>query len=380
MTLKSFYTRDSTDGVLGLFADRRVSYSLNTRVAIRKACDTLQLGPGDEILVPDYNCGSEADPLRHAGLKVTLYPVDRQARIHLDELEKRISPETRAIYLIQYFGFQHPNGTEIRELCDRHGLFLIEDCALSLLSGDKPVAGRLGDISVFCFYKFFPVMAGGALVVNNEDINGDTQFVRPPPASFIMKNLLRGVFYFLLGQDNATNLLARLRPSNATDHMPGKQEIVERPDMPPHYYFDQRFLDARISRFASLPLRSFNVSEIINTRRENYQLYLDVLSGIQGASPLFPSLDDQDCPLSIPILVQHRDALAAALAADGIPATSWWSGYNQHLDWVDYEDARLLKESVLSLPVHQNLGDTEIRHIASQLSKHIQSLGTSDYV
>ena len=176
LSLGSLIARDPAGGVLPLFAGRRVSYSFNTRIAIRRACDILGLKPGDEVLVPAYNCGSELDPLLEAGLVLRLYPVDRATQIDPDELARRITPRSRAIYLTHYFGFLHPNTAAIRKLCDDHGLWLIEDCALSLLSGASPAEGRAGDIALFCFYKLFPVLGGGALVLNSDKLTAKVTF------------------------------------------------------------------------------------------------------------------------------------------------------------------------------------------------------------
>ncbi|NJM81621.1 MAG: DegT/DnrJ/EryC1/StrS aminotransferase family protein [Tabrizicola sp.] len=135
VSFASLVKRDPSGGVAALFKGRRASHWFSTRVAIRRGCDVLGLKPGDEVLVPAYNCGSETDPLRHAGLTVSLYPVNRQTGVDPDEVARRITPRTRAIYLIHYFGFLHPATADIRRICDTHGLHMIEDCALSLLSG-----------------------------------------------------------------------------------------------------------------------------------------------------------------------------------------------------------------------------------------------------
>ncbi len=176
-------------GALALFAGRRATFTFSTRVAIRRACDLLGLVPGDEVLAPGYNCGSELDPLRHVGLVIRLYPVDLSTQIDPDAVESRIGPRTRAIYVTHYFGFLQPHLPALRALCDRHGLYLIEDCALSLLSGSQPADGRAGDVAVFCFYKFFPVIGGGALVVNR-DLPGNPSPLRPAPAKQIGNRLL----------------------------------------------------------------------------------------------------------------------------------------------------------------------------------------------
>ncbi|WP_417462993.1 aminotransferase class V-fold PLP-dependent enzyme [Kordiimonas sp.] len=365
--LHDFIAHDPNGGILELFSGRHTRFSFNTRVAIRKACDLLGLAPGDEVLAPAYNCGSELDPLRHAGLSIRLYPVDRRTHIDLDAIERMIGPRTHAVYLTHYFGFLQPDATALRDLCDRHGLWLIEDCALSLLSGAQPVEGRTGDVAVFCFYKFFPTLGGGALVINNERFTMDIRFDGQVPSRQMLKHVLRMGLAMTLGAERSATLLRYIRRGRALDTLP---LVIPSgpPDMPPHYYFDPRLQDASISLFAARPLRAFNVAKTVAARRRNYRAYLKALSDMPGVSPLFPELPEDVCPLSMPVLTDNRDALAAALVARGIPATPWWSGYNRHLDWTGCEDACHLKDHVLSLPLHQYLETEAVMHITKELN------------
>lgn len=371
MSAGSFLKADPNGGIPALFEGRRVSYTFNTRVAIREACDLLGLKSGDEVLAPAYNCGSELDPLRHAGLTITLYPVDRKAQIDLAGIEACISSKTRAVYLTHYFGFLQPDTAGLRALCDQHGIFLIEDCALSLLSGKTPAEGFAGDISVFCFYKFFPVLGGGALVINNKEIKGDATFSNRAPWVSTTKQRMRLGLGILIGPQRVSALkqIRRWSPPQVTGF-----SQVGPPDMPPHYYFDPRLRNTGIDLFASLPIRSFNVDETISRRRENYLTYLDLLSEIDGVKPLFPDLPNNICPLSVPVLLENRDKVAQALISKGIAATPWWSGYNQHLNWgKTCADARYLKDHVLSLPVHQYLGKLETSYITTLLQDSISA-------
>lgn len=373
MTFGSLFARDPAGGVFKLFCDRRVSYSFSTRVAIRKACDLLKLRPGDEVLVPAYNCGSEIDPLRNAGLNVSFYPVDRHTMIDPEAVAARITPQTRAIYLIHYFGFIHPATAEIRKLCDEHGLVMIEDCALSLMSGvsfadgKTGVDGRAGDVAVFCFYKFFPTLAGGALVINNNHIVSSAQFTARAPAKALARSIVRACLDATLGRRLISAVQSRFRRWKGSKRV--VVDATEYPDMPEHYYFNSSLENTRISGFAQRSLRSFDVMAAASARRANYQSYLDLLSSMSGIIPLFPILPDHICPHSMPVLVTDRDAVAEALNARGIAATPWWSGYNQHQTWVGFPDACFLKNHVLSLPLHQGLGAEAIQYCVDQLEK-----------
>src|SRR5437879_7768032 len=90
--------------------------------------------PGDRVLAPSYICRAAIDPLIAYGLNVDFYPIRRDCSIDLADLRNRISPTTQAVMIVHYFGFPQPLG-ELRKLCDRYGLLLIEDCA-HVLSGE----------------------------------------------------------------------------------------------------------------------------------------------------------------------------------------------------------------------------------------------------
>ena len=295
MTLDHLFRRDPAGGIHALFDGRRVSFSFNTRVAIRKACDVLGLKPGDEILVPSWNCGSEIDPLRHAGLEISFYPVDRRAKINISAVAALITSRTKAVYVTHYFGFLQPALSDIRKLCDAHGLVLIEDCALSLLSGAAPAAGTTGDVALFCFYKFFPSLAGGALVINNSRFSDMGLFHRSIPIKFTAKPILRASLDTVIGARRINAFHSWLRPNKNKKTIPARSGL---PEMPVHYYFDPRLQNAKSSTFTNLALRSFDVASAIAARRANYLTYLELLASVPGIIPLFQDLDDQTCQLS----------------------------------------------------------------------------------
>lgn len=366
MMAGSFWVRDTQGGIPALFADRQIHYAFQTRVAIRAACDVLGLQAGDDVLAPAYNCGSELDPLVHAGLKVRLYPVGKDLFADPARIEPLITKRTRALYVTHYVGTLQPELAALRALCDRYGLRMIEDCALSLLSGETPAEGHTGDISVFCFHKFVPVPEGGALVVNAPDLNADSLFSRPAPGKTVARILARSALENVLGSAR-TQSLKRALPKGPKVTGPVDGATDEMDDIPGHYYFDPALQHRRISGFASRSLRSFPVSDIISIRRANWRRYRELLDGVQGVELLTPELAPKACPLILPLLVTGRDRVARELQARGIGATPWWAGFNRNLDWTGQEEAIDLKNTVLSLPLHQYLGPAHLEHIVTHL-------------
>lgn len=351
-----------------LFAGRRVAHAFSARVAIRRACDLMGLGPGTEVLAPAYNCGSELDPVLDAGAAVRLYPISETLATDVAAVERMIGPQTRAIYLIHYFGVINPATRDLRALCDRHGLRLIEDCALSLLSGEHPAEGRAGDVAVFCFYKFFPfpVIRGGALVVNAPDLPDPGPFPRPAPEARVAAQALRQA---LLRLPLARAARRRLRPARAPRAVPAEAEQM--PDMPAAYYFDHDLRDRAISRLTLAALARVDPGRAIRARRANYLALAALLRDRPGLRLLVPDLPDDAVPLGLPLAVAGRDRIARALTAQGFATPTWWAGGNRRLGWTGSETAaaRRLKEEVLLLPVDQGWRVEDMAALAAALER-----------
>src|SRR5262245_19416439 len=97
-------------------------------------------------------------------------------------------------------------------------------------------------------------------------------------------------------------------------------------------------------------------------RRRNYQLLAAVLEK-SGVTLLFPHLPDGVCPLNCPVLVDCRDEIVHAIEQLGIDTSPWWAGGHRLIDWDSYPMARKLKRSILPLPVHHQLNDTDMEYI-----------------
>jgi hypothetical protein len=162
------------------FGAPRVTHYYLARNAVWHGARLLGLA-GNEVLVPAYHHGVEVGALADAGARPVFVRVDARMRLDLEDLEARVGPRTRAIYVIHYAGFAQPMD-EINAIARRRGLLVVEDCALSLLAaeGTRPL-GSTGHAGIFCFYKTLPVPNGGALVVNDPAIASDVPCPDPAP-------------------------------------------------------------------------------------------------------------------------------------------------------------------------------------------------------
>ncbi len=123
--------------------------------ALHLAFAALDLGPGDEVIVPSLTFVATASAAAHTGATprfADIEAVDRPV-IDPDHVRALIGPRTRAICVVHYAGY--PCDMEsLTQLADRHGLALIEDCAHAPGARTATgVVGSLGDAGCFSFFS-----------------------------------------------------------------------------------------------------------------------------------------------------------------------------------------------------------------------------------
>jgi dTDP-4-amino-4,6-dideoxygalactose transaminase len=330
----------------------------------------LRLQAGDHVLMPAYNCGSEIDPFIKAKISIDFYRVDRECGIDLSDLSSRITSKTKAIYVIHYFGFPLPIAG-LKGLCERSGLYLIEDCALSLFSSSNDLKlGTIGDLAVFSFPKTLPVPDGGALLINNPNLDAGDWPTKVAPLVRVMKRMLGLFKSAILRTWTHSSIPYPVLSSQAGGRIKGlspQHDLSKKPDIPQSYYYESSLTRCRIS----LPTRHIidrcNYRQIIERRRANYALLLGLVGSNDRVIPLFKELPPNVCPLNFPVLVGNRDELCVRLNQMSIGAFPWWGGYHKDCSWDGFDDARYLKGSVLALPIHQDLTEEDIRYVADNL-------------
>src|SRR5215831_8317778 len=133
----------------------------------------LGTGPGDEVIIPAQTHVATAHAVEFTGAIPVFVDCDpKSGNIAIDEIEARITPRTRAICVVHYLGLP-VDMDRINAIASRHGLSVVEDCALAIGSRFKGVhAGLLGDIASFSFYpvKHFTTGEGGMVTARQEQI------------------------------------------------------------------------------------------------------------------------------------------------------------------------------------------------------------------
>jgi len=128
----------------------------------------LDIGPGDEVIMPSYTFVSTANAFVLRG-GVPVFVDIREDTLNIDErlIEAAITPRTRAIVVVHYAGVACEMDAIIA-IAARHGLKVVEDAAQGVLSTYKgrPL-GAIGDMGAYSFHETKNVVSGegGALLV-----------------------------------------------------------------------------------------------------------------------------------------------------------------------------------------------------------------------
>lgn len=139
--------------------------------AIHLALRALGIGVGDEVITVSHTAVATVAAIRMSGAEPVLADVDASTRtIDPNAVEHLLTTRTRAVIAVHLYG--HPADLDrLRELCSRHGLALIEDCAQAHAAehhGRK--VGSVGHLSTFSFYptKNLGAIGDGGMVVTND--------------------------------------------------------------------------------------------------------------------------------------------------------------------------------------------------------------------
>lgn len=126
----------------------------NGTVGIQLALEALDIGHGDEVIVPGMTWQATAAAVLDVNAVPILTDVEEDTWcISVDAIEKNITKKTKAIIVVHLYGCM-PDMDAIKRLCKKHNLYLIEDCAHQHGGFWKGKGvGTLGDASSFSFQE-----------------------------------------------------------------------------------------------------------------------------------------------------------------------------------------------------------------------------------
>ncbi|MEQ8787163.1 MAG: DegT/DnrJ/EryC1/StrS family aminotransferase [Pirellulaceae bacterium] len=154
----------------------------NCTAALHLALEALDIGPGDEVLVPSYTFVASANAVLYQGARPVFVDILGEHDLNLDpaDLARKITPRSKAIIVVHLAGFP-ADMDAILQIAERHNLPVVEDAchaigasydggAESSLTGRQ--AGAIGRVGCFSFFanKNLVTGEGGMVVTDDEPI------------------------------------------------------------------------------------------------------------------------------------------------------------------------------------------------------------------
>ena len=303
----------------------------------------LGLGPGDDLLVPAYHHGSEVEAIAHAGINCRFYETPQDLVPDAGELDDLLArhPGIKGLFLIHYLGIPQ-DSMRWRRWCDERDILLIEDAAQAFLATQegRPV-GSAADLAVFCIYKTYGVIDGAAMICARPPEASD---VKPPArvAQTLRRNLAT------LAQRSSLLAGLRARVSRGTTYDIARDFGLGTPDSAP-------------ARATSVVLGRALATDAAALRRENYRYLLDLL--VDSVPPVWRDLPEGASPFCFPVATADKQRVWRELVGEGVIALNLWSVPHPLLEVDRFPSARLFREEVIGLPLHQGLGSRQLDRV-----------------
>jgi perosamine synthetase len=139
--------------------------------ALHLIVKALGIGPGDEVLVPSFTFAASVNAFLYEGAVPVFVELEPgTCNLDVQDLERRITPRTRAIMAVDVFG--HPADWDALErVAARSGLPVIDDCCEALGAAYRGRRlGSFGAAGAFAFYPNKQITTGeGGMIVTDDD-------------------------------------------------------------------------------------------------------------------------------------------------------------------------------------------------------------------
>jgi len=353
--LKSLENRWLTNGPFLSKFENNFKHYINSKYALGVGSAThalhlgmksLDIGPGDEVIVPTFTFAASANSVLYCGAKAVLVDIDPETfTISIKSIKKHISKKTRAIVPVHYGG-QSCDMNELTALAKSKNLSIVEDCAHALGSKfGKLMCGSIGDVGCFSFYPTKIITTGeGGMVTTNKN-----------------------KFYKKMKQLRSQGM--DINPNQREKLFQWKYDIV---DLGYNYRLDEIRSSLGVSQLN-------RVNKINNMRIKIANQYNKLLKNIKGISlPVIKSNRNHIFHLyTIKIEQEYhltRDDLFIELYKKGIGTSVQYHplhlmSYNKNkYDISDFPHANEIKDKILCLPIFPTMTQKQIEYVISSIS------------
>lgn len=307
--------------------------------ALQIAMMGLGLKPGDEVITASFTYVATAEVMALLGL-VPILVEAKEVDFTIDpaEIEKAITPRTKAIVPVHLFG-QGADMNAIMEIAKKHNLFVIEDTAQALGatytmdSGEAKCLGTIGDIGCTSFFPSKNLGCfgdGGALFTNSDELAENLRMIANHGQKVRYYHDVIGVNSRL---DTIQAAILDIKLRHLNKYAEARRSVAD--------YYDRSFEDTA---------GVITPNRVVNGTHVFHQYTMRVLEG-------------------------KRDALRAHLEERGIPSMIYYplplhfqkAFENDRYPKGSMPISEQLSSEVLSLPIHTEMEGEELQYIVENV-------------
>ncbi|MFA5009571.1 MAG: aminotransferase class V-fold PLP-dependent enzyme [Candidatus Paceibacterota bacterium] len=359
-------------------------FSFNSgRSCLLAAFFAIKIAEGDEIIVQSFTCNAVINPILKFKARPVYVDIDSNLNMDLSRIEEKITSRTKAIIVQHTFGWP-AKIEEIKKICEKHNLILIEDCAHALGAKiNNKFCGSFGDVSFFSFGrdKIISSVYGGMLCVNKKElaleISNFSKQTNYPKNSWIFQQLLHPIltnllilpFYGMIIGKIFMALFVNLNILSKSVTKNENQGILPE-------YFPYKLPNA----LAVLALNQFEKLEKFNIhRRKIAMFYNKKLESISEYKIVFSGLENNDYPiyLKYPLLTKDSKKIIQKMKNNNIYLNDGWRDSAimppmTNLEKMIYQPgscslAEGIAKEIIYLPTHINVSLSQAEKIVDLL-------------
>lgn len=312
--------------------------------ALQIALMALDLQPGDEIITPSFTYIATTEVVALLRLKPVFVEVDKETFcMDIKDLENKMTAKTKVIVPVHLYG-QAANMEAIMKIAEKHGLYVVEDNAQAIgasykfSDGSVKKTGTIGHIGCTSFYPSKNLGAfgdGGAICTNDSTLANKLQMIANHGQS-------KRYYHDLVGcnsrLDSIQAAILSIKLNHLDEYSQARAAVAA--------YYDKAFAGNE----------KINTPVTASFSTHVYNQYTLVLNGV------------------------NRDDLVSYLAGKNIPSMIYYPvpGHKQKMfesfgtgqqtmavtDW--------LTESVISLPIHTEMDEEQLKYITDAVLEFVK--------
>ena len=353
VALKAFFSKKTKK-------EERLRYFSFARGALITAIESIRnnnnISEASTIWLPAFICDTVVIILKEYSINCEYYKVTEDLEPDFSLLEKENIKQNDFLLLVHYFGFSISQ-KEAVDFCKRKKIFLIEDCAHSIVKNiGKSRIGTQGDAGLFGLRKALPIPNGGVLFLKKgEFFLPKTLHTYPSEYRGVLKMIVQWFF------------------QKMERHWRIKSKHVDKdhyPIMPKNYYYFD--CQETIGKWSEKIINTIELNEVVAKRRDNYQTFFKELSSIKSIRiPKSLNLEnDEVAPWVFFFYHEDSEKIINMLIDNGISASTFPTLPEDVFDNPDWKIENKMYRDSVTLPVHQDVTKSQINKIIKLVVSH----------